>query len=165
MQRQLDALSATPEQDAGNVVATSGFSRRSLIAASLSFLVIGSGLGYLARPTKSTLSASAQICDLEAQYMSLYSEKSLLDGVNSPATLQQGLPRAAKNIGLHLTTQQLLPDAELMMVRMLCYDSASIAQIAWFHVKYGPMALCIYPDVQPVVTGLQRELRHHMPLV
>lgn len=167
MQRQLDALLAAPEQvPAAAVAATSGVSRRSLIAASLSFLVIGSGLGYLVRPAKTTLSVSEKIRDLEAQYMSLYSAETLLDTDSSPAALQHGLARTAQDIGLRLHAQQLaLPDAELKMVRMLRYDSTSIAQIAWFHAEYGPMALCISPDEQPAATGLQREQRHDMRLV
>ncbi|RAR69614.1 anti-sigma factor RsiW [Pantoea ananatis] len=169
MQRRLDALLNAPAQaSAADVVATatSGISRRSLIAASLSFLMIGSGLGYLARPAKTRLSESEKIRDLEAQYMSLYSAETLLDADNSPAALQHGLARTAQDIGLHLNTQQLsLPDAELKMVRMLRYDSTSIAQIAWIHAEYGPMALCISPDAQPASTGLQREQRHDMRLV
>lgn len=165
MQRQLDALLAAPAPEP-LVVSTSGVSRRSLIAASLSFLVIGSGLGYLARPAKTRLSESEKIRDLEAQYMSLYSAETLLDADNSPAALQHGLARTAQDIGLRLNTLQLsLPDAELKMVRMLRYDSTSIAQIAWIHAEYGPMALCISPDDHPASTGLEREQRHDMRLV
>jgi len=168
LQRQLDTLLAAPRQEpaAATVAATSGVSRRSLIAASLSFLVIGSGLGYLARPAKTRLSESEKIRDLEAQYMSLYSAETLLDADNSPAALQHGLARTAQDIGLRLHARQLaLPDAELKMVRMLRYDSTSIAQIAWIHAEYGPMALCISPDEQPATSGLQREQRHDMRLV
>lgn len=164
MQRQLDALLAAPEQEpTASIAATSGVSRRSLIAASLSFLVMGSGLGYLVRPAKTTLSEGERIHDLEAQYMSLYSAETLLDADNSPAALQHGLARTAQDIGLRLRAQQLaLPDAELKMLR---YDSTSIAQIAWIHAEYGPMALCISPDEQPVTADLQREQRHDMRLV
>ena len=165
MRRQLDALSAPPAPEP-KMTSTTGVSRRSLIAASLSFLLIGSGLGYLARPGKTALSESEKIRDLEAQYMSLYSAETLLDADHSPAALQHGLARTAQDIGLHLHTQQLtLPDAELKMVRMLRYDSTSIAQIAWIHAEYGPMALCISPDAHPTSTGLEREQRHDMRLV
>ena len=167
MLRQLDALLAAPEQEsAATLATTSGVSRRSLIAASLSFLAIGSGLDYLVRPAKTTLSGSEKIRDLEAQYMSLYSAETLLDADNSTVALQHGLTRTAQDIGLRLHAQQLaLPDAELKMVRMLRYDRTSIAQIAWIHAEYGPMALCISPDEQPAATGLQREQRHDMRLV
>lgn len=143
-----------------------GVSRRSLIAASLSFLVIGSGLGYIARPTTHSLSESEKIRELEAQYMSLYSAETLLDADNSASALQRGLVRTAQDIGLQTNERQLvLPGAELKMVRMLRYDSTSIAQIAWMHEDFGPMALCISPDRHPASTELNHEQRHSMNLV
>lgn len=143
-----------------------GVSRRSLIAASLSFLVIGSGLGYFARPTPISLSESEKIRDLEAQYMSLYSAETLLDADSSASALQRGLVRTAQDIGLQTNERQLaLPGAELKMVRMLRYDSTSIAQIAWMHADFGPMALCISPDSHPASTELNHEQRHSMNLI
>lgn len=143
-----------------------GVSRRSLIAASLSFLVIGSGLGYFARPATKSQSESEKIRDLEAQYMSLYSAETLLDADSSVSALQRGLVRTAQDIGLQVNEQQLvLQGAELKMVRMLRYDSTSIAQIAWMHADYGPMALCISPDRHPASPALNDEQRHSMNLV
>ncbi len=70
--------------------------------------------------------------------------------MGSPTALQRGLTRTAQDLGLQANEQQLvLSGAELKMVRMLRYDSTSIAQIAWMHADYGPMALCISPDSQP----------------
>ena len=139
---------------------------RALIAASLSFLVIGSGLGYFARYATGVPGESEKIRDLEAQYMSLYSAETLLDADSSPSALQRGLTRTAKDIGLQVNEQQLvLSEAELKMVRMLRYDSTSIAQIAWMHADYGPMALCISPDGQPASTVLNHEQRHKINLV
>lgn len=98
--------------------------------------------------------------------MSLYSKETLLDADNSPAALQHELARTAQDIGLHLNTKQLtLPDAELMMVRLMRYDSTSITQIAWIHAKYGPMALCISPEKRSVITGIHGEQRYDMRLV
>ncbi|SFU15651.1 hypothetical protein SAMN05192562_10742 [Kosakonia arachidis] len=143
-----------------------GVSRRALIAASLSFLVIGSGLGYFTRPATRAQGESEKIRDLEAQYMSLYSAETLLDADSSPSALQRGLTRTAQDIGLQTNEQQLvLHGAELKMVRMLRYDSTSIAQIAWMHADYGPMALCISPDRHPASTELNHEQRHKMNLV
>lgn len=145
---------------------TVGVSRRSLIAASLSFLVIGSGLGYFARPARPALSESEKIRDLEAQYMSLYSTETLLDADNSVPALQHGLARVAQDIGLNTNLQQLaLQGAELKMVRMLRYDSTSIAQIAWMHADFGPMALCISPQNHPASAELNNEQRHTMNIV
>ncbi|MBQ4780092.1 hypothetical protein F9U38_06190 [Pectobacterium versatile] len=143
-----------------------GVSRRSLIAASLSFLVIGSGLGYLARPVSVVRNDSEKIRDLEAQYMSLYSTETLLDADSSLSTLQRGLSRAAQDIGLPLNEQQLtLQGAELKIVRMLRYDNTAIAQIAWMHAEYGPMALCISPDRGATASALNNEQRHNMHVV
>lgn len=98
--------------------------------------------------------------------MSLYSAETLLDADNSPAALQRGLARTAQDIGLQANEQQLeLHGAELKMVRILRYDTTSIAQIAWMHADYGPMALCISPDSQPARAALNHEQRHQMNLV
>ncbi len=120
-----------------------GVNRRSLIAASLSFLIIGSGLGFLARnPPNEDDDGGETIRALEAQYMSLYSAETLLDMDSSSAMLSRGLARTAQDIGLTLTEDQLVVSgAELKMVRMLRYDSTSIAQIAWMHARSLSMNL------------------------
>lgn len=143
-----------------------GVSRRALIAASLSFLVLGSGLGYWLRPTSALPDENAQIREREAQYMSLYSVETLLDMDAASPVLQRGLARAAQDIGLQLAESQLsLRGAELKMVRMLRYDATSIAQIAWLNADYGPMALCISPTEQKMKSAFQQEQRHSMNLV
>lgn len=150
----------------GGMQRQTGVSRRSLIAASLSFLAIGSGLGYFSRSVTKPQSESEKIRELEAQYMSLYSAETLLDTDSSLPVLQQGLARVAQDIGLRTNEQQLaLQGAELKMVRILRYDSTSIAQIAWMHADYGPMALCISPEKHPDSTQLNLEQRHDMHLV
>ncbi|TKY83883.1 hypothetical protein R0L47_07695 [Pectobacterium polonicum] len=165
MLARLEAL-ATPVPTPGKFSFHAGVSRRSLIAASFSFLVIGSGIGYLARSPQLILSDSEKIRDLEAQYMSLYSAETLLDADNSAQALQRGLSRTAENIGLQLNTPQLaLHGAELKMVRLLSYDNTSIAQITWMHAEYGPMALCISPERQATATALNNEQRHDMQVV
>ena len=142
-----------------------GVSRRALIAASVSFLVVGSGVGYGLRPVFALSDENAHIRDLEAQYMSLYSVETLLDMDSAPHVLQRGLERAAQDIGLQLQASQLiLHGAELKMVRILRYETTSIAQIAWINADYGPMALCISPTEQ-TTTAAQQEQRHDMNLV
>ncbi|MCA7012387.1 hypothetical protein LF934_06970 [Dickeya dadantii] len=164
MQHRLEQLLTTTSA-AGETSPRTGVSRRSLIAASLSFLVMGSGLGYLARPASAFGSESEKIRDLEARYMSLYSAETLLDMDSASPVLARGLARTAQDIGLHLSEQQLIiQGAELKMVRMLRYDSTSIAQIAWMHADYGPMALCISPDRQRNATAINHEQRHGMHL-
>lgn len=163
LEEQLAHLLARPSAATPTV---KGVSRRALIAASLSFFVIGSGLGYLARLAKPAQSENEKIRDLEAQYMSLYSTETLLDADSSPSTLQHGLARVAQDIGLNTNLQQLaLQGAELKMVRMLRYDSTSIAQITWMHADFGPMALCISPQSHPVSAELKSEQRHTMNLI
>ena len=157
MQAKLDAYLDAPSTK------RAGVSRRAMIAASLSFLVIGSGLGYLVRPSGEIRDENGHIRDLEAQYMSLYSAETLLDLDSSPSILQKGLTRTAQDIGLNLNEPQLaLQSAELKMVRILRYESTSIAQIAWIHADYGPMALCISPLEQQSRTDITRETRHGM---
>ncbi|MCU6676612.1 anti-sigma factor family protein [Leclercia tamurae] len=144
-----------------------GVSRRALIAASVCFLLTGTGVGYLAR----TLSGEGQderdenanIRDLEAHYMSLYSTETLLDADSSPPVLRRGLARIAQDVGLHLREQQLvLHNSELKMVRILRYEHTAIAQIAWHQADYGPLALCISPLGQGGATALSSEQRYGM---
>ncbi|AYW54026.1 anti-sigma factor family protein [Raoultella ornithinolytica] len=164
MQSRLDAhLAAMPAPD--SAAPPPAFSRRAMIAASLAFLLIGSGLGYLARPAPGEPDESENIRDLEARYMSLYSAETLLDMDSSPAILQRGLTRTAEDIGLALNPQQLaLPGAELKMVRILRYERITIAQIAWIHAAYGPMALCISAASPQNETRIVAERRHDMNL-
>ncbi|MGD9427043.1 anti-sigma factor family protein [Pantoea sp. NSTU24] len=140
------------------------YSRRALIAASVSFLLVGSGIGLLARPGEKREDESQSIRDLEARYMSLYSAETLADLPDDGVLLQKGLDRTRLDLGLQLHPQQLrLPGAELKMVRILRYERTSIAQIAWLHADYGPMALCISPashGPEPIA----RERRHGMEL-
>ncbi|WP_448310760.1 anti-sigma factor family protein [Pantoea sp. PGP6] len=141
-----------------------GYSRRALIAASVSFLLVGSGLGLLARPAPESADESQNVRDLEARYMSLYSAETLADTPGDPDLLQRGLDRTRLDLGLQITQQQLhLPQAELKMVRMLRYERTSIAQIAWLHADFGPLALCISPETQASHV-VQREQRHGMQL-
>lgn len=142
-------------------------SRRALIAASVSFLLVGSSIGFLARPAiKAEQGESEKIRELEAQYMSLYSAETLADVDSSPPVLQQSLARTARDLDLHFTPAQLtLPEATLKSVRMLRYDDALITQIAWNHSSYGPMALCISREDHQQTTDLAQEKRQGMNVV
>lgn len=156
--RMAQRLAAVPKPEAAK-----GYSRRALIAASVSFLLVGSGIGFLARPTDDG-DESQNIRDLEARYMSLYSAETLADTPNDAAMLQRGLERTRLDLGLQLNPQQLrLPGAELKMVRILRYERTSIAQIAWLDADYGPMALCISPAPQES-NPITQEQRHGMQL-
>ncbi|WP_061719172.1 anti-sigma factor family protein [Pantoea trifolii] len=142
-------------------------SRRALIAASVSFLLVGSSIGFLARPAiKAEQGESEKIRELEAQYMSLYSAETLADVDSSPLVLQQSLARTARDLDLHFTPAQLtLPEATLKSVRMLRYDDALITQIAWNHSSYGPMALCISREDHQQTTDMAQEKRQGMNVV
>lgn len=150
-----------------NASPRTGVSRRALIAASVCFLLIGTGVGYLAR----TLSGegpeardeNASIRDLEAHYMSLYSAETLLDADSSPPVLRRGLARIARDVGLQLHAQQLaLHNSELKMVRILRYEHTAIGQIAWNQADYGPLALCISAHGQGRSTAIATEQRYGM---
>ncbi|HDR2782729.1 TPA: hypothetical protein QCJ60_002030 [Enterobacter sichuanensis] len=155
-------LAALPDPQAST---PPGVSRRALIAASVSFLLVGSGLGYLLRPASGPDDENAHIRDLEAQYMSLYSVETLLDMDSAAPVLQRGLERAAQDIGIKLQMAQLtLQGSELKMVRMLRYETTSIAQVAWINADYGPMALCISPVDETTTASLRQEQRHTMNL-
>ena len=142
-------------------------SRRALIAASVSFLLVGSSIGFLARPAiKAEQGESEKIRELEAQYMSLYSAETLADVDSSPPVLLQSLARTARDLDLHFTPAQLtLPEATLKSVRMLRYDDALITQIAWNHSSYGPMALCISREDHQQTTDVAQEKRQGMNVV
>lgn len=149
------------------IKAAAQVSRRALIAASVSFLLVGSGIGFWARPVAKTgQGESERIRELEAQYMSLYSPETLADVDSSPQVLARSLQRTARDLDLRLTAEQLtLPEASLKSVRMLRYDDSLITQIAWNHSSYGPMALCISREYHAQQSELALEKRHGMNLV
>lgn len=72
---------------------------------------------------------------------------------------KKGEYQAALNL-----SQLTLQGAELKMVRMLRYETTSIAQIAWINADYGPMALCISPVDEKRAVSRQQEQRHSMTL-
>lgn len=142
-----------------------GYSRRSLIAASVSFLLAGSALGFLARPETAKADENQAIRDLEARYMSLYSAETLADSDSAPGVLQRGLDRTRRNLGLSVSQHQLaVPGAELKMVRILRYDSTAITQIAWQQAAGGPLALCISSDADGSNGAVSNERRHGMQI-
>ena len=155
---------------AGAVAVRPGVSRRALIAASVVFLLTGVGIGYLARPGVDdgieALHEDVSIRDLEAHYMSLYSGETLLDVDSSPSVLRRGLARLAGDMGLQLQESQLvLAGSELKMVRILRYERTPIAQIAWNHADYGPMALCVSAHKQGGGSAISSEQRYGMNIV
>jgi len=125
---------------AGAVAVRPGVSRRALIAASVVFLLTGVGIGYLARPGVDdgieALHEDVSTRDLEAHYMSLYSGETLLDVDSSPSVL-----------------------------RILRYERTPIAQIAWNHAEYGPMALCVSAHKQGGGSAISSEQRYGMNIV
>lgn len=144
--------------------ATRQVSRRALIAASLSFLAIGSSLGYFVRPDAAQRE-SEKIRDLEAGYMSLYSRQTLADVDSSASLIARALQRTSQQMGLQLSAEQLaLHNAALKSVRLLRYDDTSIVQIAWEHAQWGPVALCVSREKHENETGIQAERRHGMSL-
>ncbi|ELY7393620.1 hypothetical protein SOJ80_003873 [Cronobacter universalis] len=162
MQQRLDDAASTQAENQR----ASGISRRALIAASVGFMTLGTGLGYWLNKAAALPDGSEKIRDLEAQYMSLYSAETLLDADASPAALARGLQRAGEDLALTLRADQLaLHDAELKMVRMLRYDTQPIAQVAWLHPEYGPMALCISREALQSDTDFFAENRHGMNLI
>jgi len=142
MQSRLDKLAYIPTAEATRV----GLSRRSLLAAALSFLMIGAGVGrFVLSPDPDSADQSWR--DRVAQYMSLYTADTLADVSDSPALQQQELNRVAKEVGIALKTPQLkITGAQLKNARILRYDDYNIAQISWLDEKYGPLALCITPS-------------------
>lgn len=138
LQANLDVLVKKTPQPINN-----GVSRRSLLAAAVSFLVLGAGVGrYILAPLPDEEDSHWR--SLVAQYMSLYTADTLADIPDSPAQRQVELNRVAKDVGLTVTPQQLqLQGAQLKNARILRYDEYNIAQISWLDEKYGPLALCI----------------------
>ncbi len=163
MRSRLDAhLAAMPAPKSSAPLPA--FSRRAMIAASLTFLLIGGGLGYLARPDAGEPDESENIRDLEARYMSLYSAETLLDMDSSPAILQRGLARTAEDIGLALKPQQLaLPGAELKWCVFCAMSAPPLRRSPGFTRRMGRWR-CASPDSPQNDTGIAAERRHGMNL-
>lgn len=153
------ALDAVPD---ARIAGSSGFSRRALLAASLSFLAVG-----LLGGRYSTLFASddnwrARVAD----YMSLYTAQTLADVDDSAGQQKIQLARVQNTLGIALSPAALaVQGADLKDARMLHYDEYDIAQITYLDARYGPMALCITRSEHSDNTALQREIRRGMNVV
>ncbi|MGP6443648.1 anti-sigma factor family protein [Rahnella aceris] len=153
------ALDAIPD---ARIAGSSGFSRRALLAASLSFLAVG-----LLGGRYSTLFASddnwrARVAD----YMSLYTAQTLADVDDSAGQQKIQLARVQNTLGIALSPAALaVQGADLKDARMLHYDEYDIAQITYLDALYGPMALCITRSEHSDNTALQREIRRGMNVV
>ncbi|RKT66666.1 anti-sigma factor RsiW [Rahnella aquatilis] len=153
------ALDAIPD---ARIAGSSGFSRRALLAASLSFLAVG-----LLGGRYSTLFASddnwrARVAD----YMSLYTAQTLADVDDSAGQQKIQLARVQNTLGIALSPAALaVQGADLKDARMLHYDEYDIAQITYLDARYGPMALCITRSEHSDNTALQREIRRGMNVV
>ncbi|HEY3588738.1 MAG TPA: anti-sigma factor [Buttiauxella sp.] len=120
--------------------ATSAVSRRSLIAAAVSFLALGV-IGdrtflHLSQPEENWR-------ELVAQYMALYTTETLAETPTHQA-LEAQLQSTGAGLSVTLAATNLtLPNATLKNARVLAYDEQRIAQITWLDAASGPLALCI----------------------
>jgi len=156
LQAALDAIPDAP------VARSRGFSRRALLAASVSFMAVGLLAGRYSA-LLSGESSKDNWRDRVADYMSLYTAQTLAD-VNDSAEQQQiQLARVHKTMGIRLSPAALeVQGAELKNARILHYDDYDIAQITYLDARYGPMALCISPLEQSNDAEIQNEQRHSM---
>ena len=120
------------------------------IAASLAFLVIGSGLGYflrpLAPPSLNTLASIEQIdwVDAVAAYQALYERGTLehISGSGSSADLE----RVWKILDQHFELPDLTAmGLELKRAQPLRYGDRPLIQIAYLPNQGKPIAYCIHP--------------------
>jgi anti-sigma factor RsiW len=156
LQAALDAIPDTP-------VATSRrFSRRALLAASVSFLAVGLLAGRYSTLFTSDDNWRARVAD----YMSLYTAQTLADVYDSAGQQQTQLSRVQNALGIALTPAALaVQGASLKDARMLHYDDYDIAQITYLDRKYGPMALCITRSEHRGTTAQESEIRRGMNVV
>lgn len=123
-----------------NPPATPTMSRRSLIAAAVSFLALGV-IGdrtflHFSQPEENWR-------ELVAQYMALYTPETLAETPTNQA-LEAQLQSTGTGLGVPLAAVNLtLPNATLKNARVLAYDEQRIAQITWLDATSGPLALCI----------------------
>ncbi|TNV20725.1 anti-sigma factor [Buttiauxella sp. B2] len=141
--------------------ATSAVSRRSLIAAAVSFLALGV-IGdrtflHFAQPEENWR-------ELVAQYMALYTPETLAETPTNQA-LEAQLQSTGTGLGVPLIAANLaLPNATLKNARVLAYDEQRIAQITWLDATSGPLALCITHNTGTPMTS-QNEQRLGMNIV
>lgn len=120
--------------------ASTGVSRRNLIAAAVSFLALGV-LGdraflYFSQPEENWR-------ELVAQYMALYTPETLAETPTIQA-LEAQLQAVGTKLDIRLATSNIaLPNTELKNARILAYDEQQIAQITWLDKQNQPLALCI----------------------
>lgn len=121
-----------------------GVSRRALIAAAVSCLVIGAAGGHFYPLLLGQEADNDNWRELVAQYMSLYTRETFDNVADSTQLQQRQLQDVGNKLGLPLERDRLLlPGAELMNARLLNYENRWIAQISYLDARYGPLALCI----------------------
>lgn len=121
-------------------------SRRSLIAAAISFLALGiigdRAFLHFTEPAENWRS-------LVAQYMALYTPETLAEDP-TPQALETQLRTTGAQLGIPFASAKLvLPGAALKNARVLAYDERRIAQITWLDAHSGPLALCITANSAP----------------
>lgn len=159
LQAALDAIPDAP------VARSHGFSRRALLAASVSFMAVGLLAGRYSA-LLSGESSKDNWRDRVADYMSLYTAQTLADVNDSGEQQQIQLARVHKTMGIGLSPAALeVQGAELKNARILHYDDYDIAQITYLDARYGPMALCITRSEHRENTAQESEIRQKMNVV
>lgn len=140
-----------------------GFSRRALIAATISALAVGVIGGMKG---KELFEQEDDWRDSVAQYMALYTHETFEGVTPSASAMQQQLSRVSTHLGLSLPVSALtLKGSEFKSARMLNYDDQDIAQIVWDEGQSGPLALCITAAVGQTGRGLSAEKRRGMNVI
>ncbi len=153
------ALDAIPDVPAAG---SRRFSRRALLAASVSFLAVGLLAGRYSTLFESDDNWRARVAD----YMSLYTAQTLADVYDSAGQQKIQLARVQNTLGIALSPAALaVQGADLKDARMLHYDDYDIAQITYLDLRYGPMALCITRSEHRDTTAQQSEIRRGMNVV
>lgn len=156
LQAALDAIPDAPS------AASPAFSRRALLAASVSFLAVGLLAGRYSTLFAPEDNWRARVAD----YMSLYTAQTLADVYDSAGQQKIQLARVQSILGIALSPAALAVEgADLKDARMLHYDDDDIAQITYLDSHYGPMALCITRSEHRENTAQQSEIRRGMNVV
>jgi anti-sigma factor RsiW len=167
MEESLRALlNARPVSVAPNI-APFAWNRFTRVAAAITLLFLGIGLGRLAptwsRPPSQTVASSTTSPedwrDVVAKYASLYTEDTFAAPTRDLAMEAAELDRLGAKVDVNLTPDRVsLANEEFRGVQILSYDGAPLGQIAYVDNSGRPTLFCIFANGAPD-SAVKRESR------
>jgi anti-sigma factor RsiW len=139
-------------------------------AASIALTMFGVGIvtGVVFKPEPTVIAerATRNWMEAVAQYVSLFSDKTLAGMPADPAAREAGLSRVSTALGLNISREKLasLPTLDFRGTQLLQLEGKPLAQIAFMSDTGKPVAICIIKTTKPAEAP-SPERKHGLNLV